>query len=116
MDINKELLGLSNIVNCPVVQDLFEGQEERWIVFTHADERDVSFGDDEAEVTEFSLNISYYTQPYYQYLEDKKKIKKYLKEKGFLVEYIRSWIEDSGIGKEKIRHTVFVISKMDKDE
>lgn len=116
MNVNKELLELKKILNCPVAQDVYDGKENRWIVFTYADERGVYFGDDEEEMTRVYINLSYYTPIAYNYFEDKKNIKKSLMKNGFFIEYIKSWVEDLDIGIEKIRHTVFVISKMDKDE
>ncbi len=105
MNVNSRIMTLKNVINCPVVPDLYEGQEEKYITFTYEDERSALDADNEEQQTVAYLQITLYTPPLQEYMEDKKKIKAELKKLGFCVESIQSWVDSQA--PEKKRHTVF---------
>lgn len=110
MNVNPLLMNLKDIVGCPVVQDLYQGKEPRWLVFTYADERGELYADGVEVYTTATLTLSYYTPVSYNYFADKKKIKKALLDMGFNVEDIYTRVDGNEEGTEYIRHTVFDIN------
>lgn len=111
MNVNPMILGLQDVTGYPVAQDIFKGKADKWIVFTYEDERGALFADDKEIIEGAVLQVTLYTPVQYNYFADKKKIKKYLIENGFQVEYIKSWVETKEqVGTEEIRHTLFQIN------
>ncbi len=109
MNVNEKILGLQDVVNCPVEPDEYSGSKERYITFTYEDERPDVYADDKVITDEAYLQVAYFTPKSYDYMDDKHKIRDYLESQGFKVTTIRSWIEDALTGYQKIRHTVFEI-------
>lgn len=108
MNVNSMIMTLKDVVHCPVAPDLYEGKEEKYITFTYEDERSALDADDEEQETVAYLQITLYTPPLQEYMEDKKKIKTELKRLGFCVESIQSWVDS--YAPEKKRHTVFNVN------
>lgn len=105
MNINGMIKTLEDTVKCPVAADVYEGEEKKYITFTYEDERSALDADNEEQQTVAYLQITLYTPPIQEYMEDKKKIKTELKKLGFCVESIQSWVDSHA--PEKKRHTVF---------
>lgn len=108
MNVNGLIMTLQNTVNYPVAPDLYEGKEDKYITFTYEDERSALDADNEEQQTVAYLQITLYTPPLQEYMEDKKKIKAELKKLGFCVESIQSWVDS--YAPEKRRHTVFNVN------
>lgn len=110
MNVNPLILELNMVTGYPVVPDLYEGNEDKWIVFTYADERGELYGDDVELYTTAKLYVSFYCPMSWNYMADKKVIKKKLVELGFQVESISSYIDDSLEGAEKVRRVLFEVN------
>lgn len=108
MNVNGLITSLGNVVNCPVAPDLYEGSKEKYITYTYEDERSAMDADNEEIQTVAYLQITLYTPPQQEYMEDKSKIKAELKKLGFCVESIQSWVDS--YAPEKKRHTVFNVN------
>lgn len=107
VDVNEKLMGLAQATGYPVAPDLYSGKSSKFIVFTYDDERAVMWADDDEEYLEASIKISFYCPQNFNYMPDKKKIKKELMRMGFQVENIFSYLESNLTGVEYMRHTVF---------
>lgn len=107
MNVNSKIMELKNVTGYPVVPDLYTGEADKWIVFTYADERGALFGDNHEEYEQATIQITLYTPFNFNYMADKKNIKKALADLGFQIQSIQSWIEDQKKAGAYIRHTVF---------
>lgn len=115
MNINPILMQLKTVTGYPAVPDLYEGNADKWIVFTYEDERGALFGDNGEEYEQATIQITLYTPHTYNYMADKKKIKNALVAKDFQIQSIRSWIEDDEKTGTYIRHTVFTVYYVAQD-
>lgn len=76
MNLNPLVLELNRVTGYPVVPDLYEGSEDKWIVFTYVDERGELYGDDKELCTTVKMYISFYCPLNHNYMSDKKLIKR----------------------------------------
>lgn len=116
MNANPLLMELKTVMGYPVEPDIYTGRENKYIVFTYEDERSALDGDNEEEYTVATIQVTLYTPATYNYMADKHKLKKALKSLGFNIEYCSSWVEGVENGTDYMRHTVFVVNKVDYTE
>ncbi len=107
MDLSNKITGLSEVIKCPVGQDIYRGSEKRYITFTYEDELPVLNGNNTPVADTAYIQVSYYVPKDYKYMDDKHKIRDYLEEQGFKVTSIRCWMEDARTGYQNIRHLLF---------
>lgn len=110
MNVNKALMTIEDVVKIPVAPDIYDGDKNKWITFTYADERPALFADDEEQFTEVTINVSYFCPANHNYFSDKKKIKSALVSLGFNLEYIQNFIDTAENGVDRLRHIVFVVN------
>lgn len=115
MNINPIIMQLKTVTGYPVVPDLYMGDSDKWIVFTYEDERGALYGDNGEEYEQATVQITLYTPHNFNYMPDKKKIKKALIDRGFQLQSIRSWIEDDEKTGSYIRHTSFTVFYVTQD-
>lgn len=115
MNLNPLLLQLNDVTGYPVVQDLYKGKESKWISFTYEDERGSLYADDDEDYVEVIMQINLFTPAEFNYFADKKAIKNKLKELGFTVQSIQSWISTELSGTSRVRQTSFTASYTDID-
>jgi hypothetical protein len=84
MNINPLIKELNRITGLPVAPDLYEGEANKWITFTYADERPEYFGDNTPLVDTAYISVSLYTPPEFNYLQIKETIKEYLESIGIV--------------------------------
>ena len=107
MDVNGIIKGLEEVTGLEVVQDLYEGKADQYIVFSYQDERPALMGDDKVLFDECSIYVHLYTPPGYDYHALKHQIRDYLEDNDFYVT-IQSWVEDlDETSRTKIRNTTF---------
>lgn len=106
INVNKILMGLEDIIKCPVAPDEYTGKERKYIVFSYDDERGSSFGDNEELTTTADISVTMFCPASYNYFSDKKKIKNALMEFGFEIVSINSFLERIK-DAESLRHLVF---------
>lgn len=116
MNVNEKIRTLEGVTGYPVRPDVYSGKADKYITFTYEDERGALYADDQELETTAYLQISLYTPENFNYFDDKSKIKKKLKEEGFNVEGIQSWLENSLDGTKKTRHTVFIVNITEAEE
>lgn len=107
MNVNGKVRMLEDITGYPVNQDIYRGPEEKFIIFTYEDERTALFADNDEIAGTAYLQVTLFTPGAFNYFADKKKIKGALKEQGFNIESIQSWLEGRN---NEIRHTVFTVN------
>lgn len=108
VNVNKVLKGLKDVLSGYDVADgFYTGQSDKYIVYTYADERGAAFGDNDELAMQATLQIGVYTPHRYNYLADKKKIKKYLKENGADGIQYMEFVEKDMAGTDYVRHQVF---------
>lgn len=107
MNVNKKVMILEAVTGYPVKQDIYRGGEEKYIVFTYEDERTALEADNEEVAGTAYLQVTLFTPESFNYFADKKRIRKALKEQGFNIESVQSWLEGE---KREIRHTVFTVN------
>lgn len=113
MNVNEKILGLKEIADCPVVPDVYDGTEDRYITFTYEDERPDTRADNGVEADVSYIQIAYFVPKTYDYMNDKHRIRDYLEANGFQVTSIRSWIDADIIKEQYIRHVAFETSYLE---
>ena len=112
MNVNEQIMTLKALTGLPVVPDMYEGSEEKYIVFTYEDERPVHFGGNAALQDTVWLQVALYTPPAYNYMALKKTIRDHLESLGFICTSIQSWLDTTASGA-KIRHTTLSVTYTD---
>lgn len=107
MNLNPVMIEVGREMGYPCKLDLYEGTESKFIVYSYADERASYYGDDDEEEIQVTLQVQLITPQNYNYFSDKTKLKRTLKEKGFCVENIQSFLDDEAVGTDRARRTVF---------
>lgn len=110
MRVNEFLTAAGKAIGYPVAQDIYEGSSDRNITFTYEDERDTLVADNEGKEETAYLMVSMNTPQDYDYFRDKANLKKELKKRGFNVEHIQSWLENTKIGTKRTRRTIFTVN------
>lgn len=107
MNLNPIFTALENELGYPVDQDMYEGKEDIYGVYSYESEHGTLYGDNHVLEDTVNMRIQIYTPKNYNYMELKHKTRDYLEKRGFIITDIRSWLE-SKIGNEaqKIRCTV----------
>lgn len=106
MNVNPLLQGLTEVTGLPVEPDLYEGEEDKYIVYTYQDERPVQWGDNRPLDDTAWIDVALYTPKRFNYMRLKHQVRDYLENKGFIVSDIRSWLDPDGNG-DYVRHTTF---------
>ena len=107
MNINPMMKAVGEAVGYPCKQDIYEGKEEKFIVFSYEDERASYYGDNDEEEITVKIQVQFITPKKYNYFADKSLIKQALKEQGFTVEHIETWLDDVAAGTDRARRTIF---------
>lgn len=110
MNINELLCEAGRAIGYPAAQDIYEADSDRSITFTYEDERTILFADNEEREVTIFLMVSMNTPQDYNYLEDKKRLKRELKARGFRVESVQTWLENTTKGVKRTRRTVFTVN------
>lgn len=105
MNVNKKFAEIEKIMNMPVKPDLYKGKSDKHITFTYTDERPSLYADDDEIADIVYLQVSLNTKASYDYMNDKHKLKKALKDVGFIVESCQSYLES-----DDIRRTIFSVN------
>lgn len=116
MNVNEKVMSLEAVTGYPVRPDIYNGESDKYIIFVYEDERAALHADDEVQACTAYLRVTLYTPEDYNYFEDKRIIKKSLIKQGFIVESIRSWLEDALNGTKKIRNTAFSVNITEAEE
>ena len=109
MDLNEKVIKLLGVTGLDVCQDEYDGKENKYIIFTYADERPETFGDNRVESDTVYLNVQLITPKSFNYMSLKKIIRNLLENADFIVTSISSFLGDAYHGTEKIRQTVFEV-------
>jgi len=112
MNLNKELLALSQVLDCPVKQDIYKGKENRFAVFTYENEEPELCADNDVVIEKASIQLSYYVPETYNYFSDKAAIKQYLRGLDYYIESIQTFMDDEDIKDSiQLRRLLFYIQK-----
>lgn len=110
MDVNKKLKDLlEGPTGLKVDQDEHSGKDSKYIIFTYADERPETYGDNKPESDTVYLNIQLITPKNFNYMKLKHEIRDLLEGADFIVTSISSFLGDVYFGTEKTRQTVFEV-------
>lgn len=109
MNLNELLIRLLGETGLEVVQDIYEGESEKYIIFTYENETPESFADNQVTADTAYIQIQLITQKEFNYFELKKKIRNLLEKADFLVTSTRSFLGSVYVGTEKIRQTIFQV-------
>ncbi len=107
MNINPLMKAVGTIMGYPCKQDLYEGKENKFIVFSYADERAAYYADNDEEEITVTITVQLITPQNYNYLSDKSKLKRTLKDQGFSVEDIQTLLDDEATGTDRARRTIY---------
>lgn len=107
MNLNELLIKLLGETGLEVEQDIYEGESEKYVIFTYEDETTESFADNRVTADTAYLQVQLITPKEFDYFELKKKIRGLLEEADFLVTSTRSFLGSVYVGTEKIRQTIF---------
>lgn len=112
MNLNKELLALSQVLNCPVEQDIYKGKENRFAVFTYENEEPELCADNDVVIEKASIQLSYYVPEIYNYFSDKAAIKQYFRGLDYYIESTQTFMDDEDIKNSiQLRRLLFYIQK-----
>lgn len=115
MDVNKELKELlEGPTGLKVEQDEYSGKDSKYIVYSYADERPETFGDNKVLSDTVYLNIQLITPKNYNYMKLKHQIRDLLEGAGFFVTSISSFLGDVYFETEKTRQTVFEVNRTEQ--
>ncbi len=109
MNINGILIELLRETGLPVEQDMYEGKEDKYIIFTYEDEKPEIHGDDYPIADTAYMQIQLITPKNYNYFHMKEKIRDLLEKADFSVTSIRTFLGDVYVGTEKTRQTIFQV-------
>ncbi len=109
MNLNELLIRLLGETGLEVVQDLYDGESDKYIIFSYEDERPEFWGDNRIEADTAYLQIQLITPKGFDYFELKKKIRSLLEGADFIVTSIRSFLGSVYVGTEKKRQTIFQV-------
>ena len=101
MNVNPLIQKLEAVTGLPVAPDVYEGENDKYIVYTYQDERPVQWGDNRVKDDTAWIDVALFTPKNFNYMELKHQIRDYLEGAGFIVSDIRSWLD----GDDYIRHT-----------
>lgn len=106
MNINPLIMSIGQEHGLPVAQDLYEGAETKFIVFTYvADDIVTVSADNEPVVEGCEVYVSLYVPKTFDYMELKDAIKRSLKDKGFTLSGTQVFLESD----TQYRHIVFEV-------
>ncbi len=107
MNINPKMTRIGEIMGYPCKQDLYDGKSDKFIVYSYEDERAAYYADDEeAEITVI-IQVQLITPRNYNYFVDKARLKAALKQEGFTVVNIQTWLDDPAAGTDYARRVIF---------
>lgn len=118
MNLNREIIALGTVLDCPVAQDIFIEKNDtdrtyRFLVFNCEDERTELAGDNEVKMERGRIQLSYYVPLSYNYLADKRTIKSYLRSLDYYIESISVFVDDEDIKEStQLRRILFEIEKV----
>ncbi len=107
MNINPLMISVGKTMGYPCKQDLYVGNEDKFIVYSYADERAAYYADDDEEEITVTVTVQFITPQKYNYLSDKTKLKRTLKKQGFTVEDIQTLLDDEATGTDRARRTIY---------
>lgn len=110
MNVNPKIKALEEVTGYPVSQDEYEGDSDKYIVFTYEDERPVLHADNKEIARAAYLMICLFVPKSHDYFEDKDKIEAELKRQGFAIESCQVWLENAREGTEKIRRITISVN------
>lgn len=116
MNLNLLLTNIGEKVGLETVQDIYTGPEQVYIVFIYEDERAALYADNEEQEVTVTLQVQLITPQNYDYFDYKTRLKKELKNAGFNVENIQSFLTDALTGTDRIRQTVFSVNYTGSDK
>lgn len=112
MSINKLIKDTLEPLGLPVRQDVYDGNEDKWITYNYADDRGIEFVDDEPVTDEIEIQIHLFVPFEFNYLSMKRNIRRALIGAGFSYPTVHVFYEDD----TDIRHIVFECSIINESE
>lgn len=109
MNLNELLIRLLGETGLEVEQDIYEGESEKYIIFTYEDETPESFADNRVTADTAYIQIQLITPKEFDYFTLKKKIRDLLEGADFIVTSTRSFLGSVYVGTEKKRQTIFQV-------
>jgi len=109
MNLNELLIALLGKTGLPVEQDLYQGKEDKYIIFVYEDEHSELFADNEVQADTAHMQIQLITPKEFNYFDLKKKIRSLLEKADFSITSIQSFLGDVYQETEKTRQTVFEV-------
>lgn len=114
MNLNPVFMELENELGYPVEQDMYQGREDIYGVFSYTDETGSLYGDNRAIEDTAYMRIQIYTPKNYNYMDLKHRTRDWLENKGFCITGIRTWLESKiNDDAQKIRCTVIDMTYTD---
>lgn len=104
MNVNGLLLKTLQPFGCPVEQDLYEGKETRYFVYTYAAETATGYADNAPQRERFTMYVNLYLPREENYLRLKKGVKKALFAAGFTYPDVEQILDGN------MRHIIFECS------
>lgn len=111
MNVNEKLKTLlEGPTGLTVNQDAYDGNDDKYIIFSYADERSETFADNNPDSDTVYLNIQLITPKNFNYMELKETIRELLEGADFNITSNPSFLGDVYFGTEKTRQTVFEVN------
>lgn len=109
MNLNELLKKLLGETGLPVEQDIYNGKEDKYIIFAYEDERPELLADNETLADTAYLQIQLILPKNFNYFDLKKKVRSLLEGADFYITSIRNFLGDVYQGTEKYRQIVFEV-------
>ena len=110
MNVNQLITTTLSPLGLPIEQDIYSGNETKWITYSYADERATLHADDAPQIDTAEIQIHLFVPSKFNYFQLKKQIRSLLFGAGFSYATIVTLLEDN------IRHLVFECSVEGKSE
>ena len=107
MNINNLIITTLSGLGYPVKEDVYEGNEDKYIVFTYEDEIPSAFGDNHPLADTAFIQLQFICPKKFNYHTTKTEIRNALEAAGFIVSSIQSMLGSKLNEAENIRQTIF---------
>lgn len=107
MNINNLIITTLSATGLPVKEDIYEGEKDKYIIFTYTDETPAEWGDNSVLADTAYIQLQLICPKKFNYHEMKTQIRDLLEAAGFLVTSTQSMLGSRLNGSENIRQVIF---------
>ena len=117
MNVNEKIMKLEKTTGYPVAPGLYQGDSDKYIIFTTEDERGGLYADDDSQTEEAVIQVQFICPHTFDYMATKKIIKRTMKEQGFSMGSFREMTNiNPSTGAKEGRSLIFSFNIMEEED